>query len=176
MKVIFLFGPPAAGKHTIGSILSKKTGLPLFHNHLTVDLVTALFDFGTSGFIDLREKVWLTAFSAAADAKQSFIFTFSPESSVDPSLIQRLQEVITSKGHGLDFVELLCSDEAAFDRLDNKSRKQFGKLVDKELYAKLKEGGSFEFPPLPQPKVQVDTEKLSPEESAEKIIAALNLA
>ena len=176
MKVVFLYGPPAAGKHTIGTLLSEKTGLPLFHNHLTVDLATSLFEFGSPGFVDLREKVWLSSFSAAAKADQSFIFTFNPESSVDPSLIERLEQTITSSGSEVVYVELLCSDEAVFDRIDNESRKQFGKLVDKKLYSRLKEEGTFDFPPLPTPQIQIDTENLSPEGSANTIITELNLA
>ena len=175
MKVVFLYGPPAAGKHTIGTLLSEKTGLPLFHNHLTVDLVTSLFEFGTPGFIDLREKVWLSSFSAAAKANRSFIFTFNPESTVDPSLIARLEQQITEHGGQIVYIELLCSDDAVLERIDNESRKQFGKLVDKELYTQLKEGGTFAFLKLPEPLLQVDTEKLTPDESAETIQQALAL-
>ena len=173
MQVIFLYGPPAAGKHTIGTLLSEKSGLPLFHNHLTVDLATSLFEFGTPGFIDLRERVWLSSFSAAAKAGQSFIFTFNPEKTVDPSLLGRLEDAVTSHGGKIIYVELLCSDQAVLDRIDNESRKQFGKLVDKQLYSDLKAGGIFDFPPLPKPMLQIDTEQLTPEESADKIEQAL---
>ncbi len=38
----------------------------LFHNHLTVDLVAALFDFGSEPFVRLRESIWLDAFREAA--------------------------------------------------------------------------------------------------------------
>ncbi|MEO1956129.1 MAG: AAA family ATPase, partial [Gammaproteobacteria bacterium] len=37
MKVIFLYGPPASGKLTIAKKLADKTGISLFHNHLTFD-------------------------------------------------------------------------------------------------------------------------------------------
>lgn len=169
MKVIFLHGPPAAGKHTIGSKLSEQTGIPLFHNHLTVDLATSLFEFGTTGFVDLREKVWLAAFSTAAEVDQSFIFTFNPESTVDPDLIGRLESQIVQRGGEVIYIELLASDEAVLERIDNESRKQFGKLVDKELYTQLKDRGTFEFPDMPPPALQVDTEAFTPDESTAKI-------
>lgn len=175
MKVVFLYGPPAAGKHTIGTLLSEKTGLPLFHNHLTVDLATALFEFGTPGFIDLREKVWLASFSAAAKADRSFIFTFNPENTVDPALIGRLEAAVAQRGGEVLYVELLCSDDAVLERIDNESRKRFGKLVDKSLYAQLKIAGTFAYPKLPKPILQVDTEKLNPAESTHAIIFALKL-
>ena len=47
MHVFFIFGPAAAGKYTIGKLVSESLALPLFHNHLTVDLVATLFEFGS---------------------------------------------------------------------------------------------------------------------------------
>ncbi|HEX2061110.1 MAG TPA: shikimate kinase, partial [Thermoanaerobaculia bacterium] len=90
MHVIFLHGPPASGKYTIGVRLSELTRLPLFHNHLAVDAATSLFPFGTPSFNRLRAAIWQAAFDEAARSRQSFIFTFNPESTVDPGLIPRL--------------------------------------------------------------------------------------
>ena len=50
MNLIIVFGPPAAGKMTVGQELAKLTGYKLLHNHMTIDLVTELFDFGTPQF------------------------------------------------------------------------------------------------------------------------------
>ena len=47
MKFIIIFGPPAVGKMTVGQELAKITGLKLFHNHMTVDLVSHFFSYGT---------------------------------------------------------------------------------------------------------------------------------
>lgn len=55
--VIFLHGPPAAGKYTIGRELARLTGWPLFHNHLVVDLLLGLFPFGSSAFVAHRERL-----------------------------------------------------------------------------------------------------------------------
>ena len=169
MKVIFIHGPPAAGKLTIASLLSEMTGLPLFHNHLTVDLVKSLFEFGSPGFIKLREEIWLSSFKAASKAQQSFIFTFNPENTVDPALIETLGAIIRNNGDEILFIELKCSDEEVLRRIGNDSRKQFGKLVDKKLYSFFKSEGGFDFPPLPKPSLIIDTEKLNPEKSAEAI-------
>jgi hypothetical protein len=174
MYVIFLHGPAAAGKHTIGTIVSEKTGLPLFHNHLTVDLVKTLFQFGEPQFVKLRETIWLASFQAAVDADRSFIFTFNPESTVDPGLIGKLQAIVEHGGGKVHYAELLCSDEAVLKRLGNQSRAKFGKLLDGEIYKAAKSQGGFDFPPLPPSFVTVDTEKLTAEESAEVICRALD--
>jgi len=57
MKVIFIHGPAASGKHTIGSRLAALTGLPLFHNHLAVDAAKSLFEFGSPGFNVMRATI-----------------------------------------------------------------------------------------------------------------------
>jgi replication-associated recombination protein RarA len=45
MKLLFLYGPPAVGKLTVAREVSALTGYRLFHNHLTVNLTLAVFDF-----------------------------------------------------------------------------------------------------------------------------------
>lgn len=47
MKLVIIFGPQAVGKMTVGQELSKKTNLKLFHNHMTIDLVSNFFSYGS---------------------------------------------------------------------------------------------------------------------------------
>ncbi len=176
MDVLFLHGPAASGKYTIGSLLSTMLDLPLFHNHLIVDAVKVLFEFGSAPFIALREAMWLSAFEAAAAAQRSFIFTFNPEATVDPDLIQRLVDVITSEDGRVLFVELACSDKAILERINSPGRAQFGKLLDPQLYTACKLSGAFEFPALPQPIIVVHTQAQAPIESAHNIAAAYRRA
>ena len=78
MYVVFIFGPAAAGKHTIGTKVAADLGIALFHNHLTVDLARHLFEFGSDGFRRLRADIWRSAFRESARADTSFVFTFHP--------------------------------------------------------------------------------------------------
>jgi len=48
MKLIIIFGPQAVGKMTVGQRLAEMTNLKLFHNHMTIDLVSNFFDYGSS--------------------------------------------------------------------------------------------------------------------------------
>ena len=83
MIFLFLHGPPAVGKLTIAREVAEQTGFRLFHNHLTVDLVLSVYDFGTPGFIALREQIWLAVIRRSlADRVPGMIFTFNPENSV----------------------------------------------------------------------------------------------
>ena len=43
MKVVFLIGNAAVGKMTVGQALMRRTGLRLFHNHMTIEPVIEIF-------------------------------------------------------------------------------------------------------------------------------------
>src|SRR6266498_2479079 len=105
MKLIFLHGAPAVGKLTIARELARLTGFRLFHNHLTVDLVSSLFPFGSEPFIRLREQIWLAAFAEAARDNVSLIFTFNPESTVRECFVQDAIDVVAAAG-GFRFPKL----------------------------------------------------------------------
>ncbi|MGH9927670.1 MAG: AAA family ATPase [Pyrinomonadaceae bacterium] len=168
MKLIFLHGAPAVGKLTVARELAALTGFRLFHNHLTVDLVSALFPFGSEPFILLREKIWLAAFAEAARSNVSLIFTFNPERTVRERFIQDTLDVVEAAGGQVVFVELTCSEAELERRIEDLSRQEFGKLASVEQYRSLKDAGAFQFPKLPKG-ITVDTTKQLPTASARLI-------
>ena len=48
--LVVLVGPPAVGKMTVGLALSARTGFPLFHNHVPIEAVLPVFEFGSPEF------------------------------------------------------------------------------------------------------------------------------
>src|SRR5262245_57362571 len=68
MRLIFIYGAPAAGKLTVARELAALTGFALFHNHLVVDAVASVFPFGSESFSKLREQWWLAMMGEAAAA------------------------------------------------------------------------------------------------------------
>jgi hypothetical protein len=168
MKLIFLHGRPAVGKLTVARELATLTDFKLFHNHLTVDLVSSLFPFGSEPFILLREQIWLAAFAAAARNNLSLIFTFNPERTVREHFVQDAIEVVEGARGKVVFVELTCTDAELEQRIENASRKKFGKLASLEQYRSLNQGGAFRFPELPK-ELSVDTTSRSPADSARLI-------
>ncbi|HLN98701.1 MAG TPA: AAA family ATPase [Pyrinomonadaceae bacterium] len=170
MKLIFLHGAPAVGKLTIARELAALTGFRLFHNHLTVDLVSSLFPFGSEPFVRLREQIWLAAFAEAARADVSLIFTFNPESTVREHFVQDAVKVVAAVGGRVVFVELTCAEGELERRIEAASRKDFGKLASVDQYRSLKAAGAFRFPKLPNG-ISLDTTNESPEDSAKLITA-----
>lgn len=169
MRLVFLHGAPAVGKLTIARELARLTGFRLFHNHLTVDLVSSLFPFGSEAFILLREQIWLAAFAEAVRHNVSLIFTFNPERTVRERFIQDTLDVVEGAGGQVVFVELTCTEDELERRIEDASRKEFGKLASVEQYQTLKDAGAFHFPKLPTG-MSLDTTNQSPADSAKQII------
>ena len=165
---------PGVGKLTVARELSNLTGYKVFHNHLTVDLATSLFGFGSIPFINLREKIWLETFSEAIKADfEGLIFTFAPESTVPNRFPEKVRDLLEANGGQVTFVELNCEPEELERRLIDSSRSKFGKLNSLELFRELKEKGVFETPKI-SPDILVETTNLSPLETANIIAEKLN--
>ena len=171
MKLIFLHGLPGVGKLTVARELAKLTGFKIFHNHLAVDLVESVFEFGSLPFVELREKIWLDVFSQAVAAGLSgLVFTFAYDRTVQGSFIEHTRKIIESAGGEVLFIELRCSTEELERRIEHPSRQRFGKLSSVGQFRKLKEAGAFVDPGIPRERLVVDTTALSATEVAERIV------
>ena len=175
MRLIFIHGPAASGKLTVARELAGATGLPLFHNHLVVDALLAVFPFGSAAFVELRETMWLDVFRAAATDGRSLIFTFHPEASVAPDFPDRVVAAVEGAGGRVDFVALTCAPELVEARIENASRQASGKLSSMALLRDLEAKGAFAYPPLPAAAITVDTGAVEPDEAARAIRDALAL-
>jgi hypothetical protein len=165
MFCVFIHGPAASGKLTVATALKARSGLPVFHNHLAVDAALSLFEFGSPGFVRLRENIWLAAFREAAERGCSFIFTFSPEASVPPAFIGKAIDVIKDAGGQVLFVSLTCGEAVIEERIEGASRSAFRKLTSRPEYRQLRERGAFAFPPL-RADITIATDEVSPEDAA----------
>ncbi len=168
-RVIFLYGPAASGKFTIGKDLAKLTQHALFHNHLTVDLLTSVYAFGSEPFARHREAIWQSVMTDAIQAGGDIIFTFHPERTVSPDFPKRLRQRIAAAGGSVVFVSVRCDPAQVRQRLELQSRSG-GKLTDPNLYDRLEADGAFDYPDLPVD-VAVDSTTTPAIENA-RIIAA----
>jgi hypothetical protein len=176
MKLIFIYGMPATGKLTVAQELVAITGYKLFHNHLVVDMLQTVFEFGSPEFVALREEMWLSVFEHACRAQlPGLIFTFAPEATVRPAFIANAQSTVTVAGGEVDFIELTCPLPELKRRMGSLSRLQYKKLTSVPLFEQLHEEGSFDASYMPTPKLSIDTSDNQPARAALQIARALNL-
>jgi AAA domain len=178
MNLIVLHGPAAVGKLTVARELAALTGFRLFHNHLVVDALLAVFDFGSAPFVRLREDMWLAVFREAAENGQSLIFTYCPESTVRETFIPTMRDaVVAAAGGNVIFVKLTCSagDEVLEQRLDTPERAAFHKLRAVDEYRALRAQGAFDVPDLPDSGLTIDTAAYSPAAAARLIQSRFKL-
>jgi hypothetical protein len=173
VKLVLIYGRPAVGKLTVARELARQTGWRLFHNHMTVNLVLALHDFGTPEFVALRERIWSDAFRSAVAAKVPvLIFTFNPESTVPQRFIDELVSLVEANAGEVIAVELTAGEDEIERRLGSKERLSDGKHLDGALYRQLRDSGAFDSPVMPRPRISIDTSASAPDESA-RLVAAL---
>jgi hypothetical protein len=127
LDFIIVFGPPAVGKMTVGQELSRLTGYPLLHNHMTIDLVTELFDFGTPQFHRLVPafRQMLVAEAAASDLPGlifTFVWAFDKEQ--DKDFLDGLRDAVAEQGGTTYYAELAAGldERLVRNRLENRLR------------------------------------------------------
>ena len=114
MKFILITGPQAVGKMTVGQELEKITNLKLFHNHMTIELVSTFFSYSTPTGKKLvklfREEIFK---EVASSDLEGLIFTYLWyfDSKEDWDYIESLTNIFKDKGAEIYYVEL----EANFD-------------------------------------------------------------
>jgi len=175
--LVFLHGPPATGKYTVGRELAALTGFELYHNHLVVDAVLQRHAFGSPGFIAERDRAWREHLIAAARAPdRKLIFTFNPENTVPQAFIDWLFGDLLGPTDTLHSVSLTLSEAGIESRIATDQRKEFHKLTDLALYRRLRETGTFATPVIPRTDLIVSTESTLPAAAAACIVRRFHLA
>ncbi|GAB7040823.1 MULTISPECIES: AAA family ATPase [Catenuloplanes] len=184
--LLFILGPPAVGKMTVGAEIAARTGLRLFHNHLAIEPVLRFFPFGSAPFgrlvgrfrRDLIEEV-------AASDLPGLIFTFVwaydlPE---DEQSVRDFAEPFHRRGGRVHYVELQASQEerlrrsAGESRLAEKpSRRDLDtarrQLVELDERYRLNSDGRFDGR---ADYLRIDNTHLEPSDVADRVIAHFNL-
>lgn len=174
MRLIFIYGPVAAGKLTIGRLVADRTGMALFHNHLVVDAVASVFPFGSQEFRDLRETFWLDTMILAAKTNRSLVFTFAPEPTVAADFPHRLAASVAQHGGRATFIALTIDHLAQEQRIDSDDRRQFGKLRSVSMLRDLRPAMEACMQAMPTPLISIDTGTTTASAAADAVIRAIS--
>lgn len=186
MKFIIIFGPPAVGKMSVGQELAKITGLKLFHNHMTIELVLNFFDFEDPRFQKLVSEFRRRVFDeVAASELPGLIFTFvwALDLESDMKFIDSSCEIFREKGADVYFVELeaeLCERlkrNEAPSRLSEKPSKRDVKssrelLLEHDEKYRFNSSGDFFYT---NNYLKINNTHLSAHETALRIVERFNL-
>jgi broad-specificity NMP kinase len=135
MKIVFIYGPPGVGKLTTAKELAKLTGYRVLHNHLTVDLVTAVFDFRDPIAARLVNKYRLDMVKNAAEAKvNGLILTMSyARIEGDDKWIKDLIKMAKTHKSIIYFVQLYADKSTLEKRIKLESRRHYKKIKNVKL-------------------------------------------
>lgn len=174
MKLLFLYGPPAAGKLTIAEKLSELTGIPLFHNHLSRDLVKDLYGDALREHYDLVDRIRLDVFDYCSKQQTDLIFTYVYAGEEDDANVKHFIEAIEHNQGEVLFVEIAADREDLIERVNNESRKRYKKLTDPVIMAQITERlDDYSIPFVTS--LKINTSKLTPDESVNFIARELKL-
>ena len=186
MDCIMIFGPGAVGKMTVGRALAARTGLRLFHNHMTIDLLLPFFPFGSPPFSRLVREFRTRIFEEVAQSDlPGLIFTYvwALDHSGDRAFVDHLTGIFTAHGGRVGYVELYASQAERLrrnvlpDRLALKPSKRDvtrseRNLLEADELHRLNSDGDFFYP---ERHLKLDTGRLTPQEAAARIVAAFDL-
>lgn len=177
MNFVFIYGPPAVGKLTVAKELARLTGYKLFHNHLTVDLVTSIFPFDSEQLSRLSGKFRLEMFEEAAKANiDGLVFTMVYGPEADDEFIQKVVSIVEGNGGKILFVRLFADVKTLKERVKNESRKSFNKTTSPEVLENVINKFKVFESVSNYPSLSLDTSISSPTETANKIVDYYHLS
>ena len=170
MKLLFIYGSPAVGKLTVANEIAKLTGFKVFHNHLSIDCIEPVFEFGSKSFYKLIEIIRVETVAEAARVGQNLIYTFCYAKGLDDPHVETITKVVEDAGAEVCFV-LLKADRNELDkRVVEDSRKKMGKAKTVEMMDFFHETYDL-FSPVPhRESLIIDNTNLSATETARKIV------
>ena len=123
--LVFIVGPGAVGKMAVGTELAARTGLKLFHNHHTIDLVLRFFPFGSPTFNrlvgDFRRRIME---GVAASDLPGLIFTYvwAFDQPGDQREVDAYAAIFRARGGSVFYVELQAPQEVRLRRNETEFR------------------------------------------------------
>jgi hypothetical protein len=188
MNFIVLFGPPAVGKMAVGLEIEKASGIRLFHNHATIELVLNFFEFGSVPFSQLVDQFRRQIFEQVAKSELpglTFTYVWDLDSEADRSFVVDACALFEVANSDIALVELSAdldqrlSRNRSPERLEAKpSKRDINKseanLMHLEENYKLNSNG--EKLDLPYRHISIDTSNRTARQTAELVMTELEIS
>lgn len=186
MKLVLIFGPQAVGKMTVGQELAKITGLKLFHNHMTIDLVSHFFDYGTKEgkrLVSLFRQEIFEEVSKSDLPGMIFTYVWAFNLQSDWDYVNQVTQLFESRGANVYFVELEADVEERLERnktpnrLEHKPTKRNIEWSENDLLKSMEEYrlNSLDGEIERENYIRINNTNLSPKEVADLVKEKFNL-
>ncbi len=189
MHFVFVFGPPAVGKMTVGREIASRTGYKLLHNHMPIEPLLEIFEFGTPSFGRLVDGFRRHVIEEALVSElPGLVFTMVwgldlPE---DLALVSSYVGLVEAAGGRVTFVELYAGLGERLERnrtelrlAEKRSKRDLdwshGNVVELERFVM----STGEAPTVADDllaaheHLRIDNTSLSAAEAADRVVAAL---
>lgn len=171
--MVFIYGPPAVGKYTVGTELARVLDYKILENHKTVEMVRQLFPFEDPDLNTIRRRLQtrfrLEMFEEAAKAEVNFVTTCAIAGPQHFEFYRKANSLVTEHGGHVYFVQLAPTVETMLARVEGESRKNI-KIETKDRLRQLLEREPEVFDTFPDvPHMRLDNSKLLPIDAALKI-------
>jgi hypothetical protein len=116
--LLFVFGPPAVGKMTVGRAIAEASDFRLFHNHHLLEPLLDVFDYGTPSFNRLLEEFRLRVLQEASTSGTDLVYTlvWALDLPEDSAYLRRHLRPFVEAGQPIAFVELHAGLETRLAR------------------------------------------------------------
>ena len=183
MKFLFLFGDAAVGKMTVGQELMKRTGLRLFHNHMTIEPIIEIFGRYHGIAISRWRTVIFEEFAKTDAYGMIFTFMWAFDQQADWDYVAHIRSIFEPYGTEFYYAELVASQEIRLQRNVTENRLAYKPskrdleasnqrlLHDDTHYRCVSYDGEIPFANY----IKIDNSNLSPEETAQIIQARFSL-
>jgi ATPase related to the helicase subunit of the Holliday junction resolvase len=175
MRLMFIYGPPGVGKLTVANEIAGRTGFKVFHNHLSIDAIEPIFEFGSKSFGRLVNLIRCETIGEAARQNVDLIYTFCYAKGSDDENVKRITEIVEENGGEVCFVLLTCDEETLCSRIKEPTRTSFRKVKDIGLLRKLLEQYDLYSTVPDRESLCIDNTNISPDAAAAMVIEYFSL-
>lgn len=184
--LLFIVGPPAVGKMAVGYEIANRTGMRLFHNHMSIEPALRFFDYGHPSFNRLvgdfrRGVLEEVAQSDLPGLIFTFVWAFNLPSEADT--VNSYAAPFRERGSRVLFLELECTLEERLRRNEDAFRlaeKPSKRDTARSRQILLEHEGQYQFNSPDEYSertdwMRIDNTALSPEEVAKLVVQGFNL-
>lgn len=176
-RLIFLYGPPAVGKLTVGKELAQLLPAVLLHNHLTYDLAVGLLPPGGSFEAHRRFacRLRLHAMELLFEYNtRDIATTFCYGGCNDDWYVDKLSSLCRKHGTIPYFAHLTAETENLLSRVENHDRLAFGKVNSRTQLAEILRGNGYTTSIKSARHVCLDTSTIPPRDAAITLMNWMN--